>query len=205
MNMHYVQRWTPGVGDGQGGLACCNSWARKESDMTEWLNWTELRILKNKDNQLLYFQILAIVCSPLKRCLHSGVVLLFQSIPQVLCYWRFQRKPWRTICQHVNIATRNVLLVKERGVVDSNHFMALIILLFYLECILKWSLLTPERNILQPENRKQGPIMVWMRVIKFGVCGRLNVKIAVCDEKEGETPANCHLPPFLYPQNCSRW
>ena len=34
--------WTPGVGDGQGGLACCNSWACKESDMTEWLNWTEL-------------------------------------------------------------------------------------------------------------------------------------------------------------------
>ena len=30
------------VGDGQGGLACCNSWARKESDMTEWQNWTEL-------------------------------------------------------------------------------------------------------------------------------------------------------------------
>ena len=33
--------WTPGVGDGQGGLACCSSWGRKESDMTEWLNWTE--------------------------------------------------------------------------------------------------------------------------------------------------------------------
>ena len=33
--------WTPGVGDGQGGLACCNSWGRKESDMTERLNWTE--------------------------------------------------------------------------------------------------------------------------------------------------------------------
>ena len=32
----------PGVGDGQGCLACCNSWGRKESDMTEWLNWTEL-------------------------------------------------------------------------------------------------------------------------------------------------------------------
>ena len=26
---------TPGVGDGQGDLACCNSWGRKESDMTE--------------------------------------------------------------------------------------------------------------------------------------------------------------------------
>ena len=33
--------WTPGVGDGQGGLACCNSWGRKESDTTEWLNWTD--------------------------------------------------------------------------------------------------------------------------------------------------------------------
>ena len=33
--------WTPGVGDGQGGLACCSSWGRKESDMTEQLNWTE--------------------------------------------------------------------------------------------------------------------------------------------------------------------
>ena len=35
--------WTPGDDDGQGGLACCNSWGRKELDMTERLNWTELR------------------------------------------------------------------------------------------------------------------------------------------------------------------
>ena len=34
--------WTPGIGDGQGGLACCGSWGHKESDTTEWLNWTEL-------------------------------------------------------------------------------------------------------------------------------------------------------------------
>ena len=33
--------WTPGVGDGHGGLACCDSWGCKESDMTERLNWTE--------------------------------------------------------------------------------------------------------------------------------------------------------------------
>ena len=33
--------WTPGVGDGQRGLACCSWWGRKESDMTEQLNWTE--------------------------------------------------------------------------------------------------------------------------------------------------------------------
>ena len=29
---------TPGVGDGQGGLVCCNSWGHKESDMTKQLN-----------------------------------------------------------------------------------------------------------------------------------------------------------------------
>ena len=34
--------WTLGVGDGQGGLACYGSRGRRESDTTEWLNWTEL-------------------------------------------------------------------------------------------------------------------------------------------------------------------
>ena len=45
--------WTPGVGDGQGGLACCSPWGRKGSDTTEWLNWTGLvackfQLKKNK-------------------------------------------------------------------------------------------------------------------------------------------------------------
>ena len=34
--------WTLGDGDGRGGLACCDSWCLKESDMTERLNWTKL-------------------------------------------------------------------------------------------------------------------------------------------------------------------
>ena len=34
--------WSPSVGDGQGGLACCSSWGHKKSDTTEWLSWTEL-------------------------------------------------------------------------------------------------------------------------------------------------------------------
>ena len=33
--------WTPGVSNGQGGLACCDSWGCKESDTTERLNWTD--------------------------------------------------------------------------------------------------------------------------------------------------------------------
>ena len=34
--------WTPGVGDGQGCLACCDSWGHKESDTTEQLIWSHL-------------------------------------------------------------------------------------------------------------------------------------------------------------------
>ena len=38
--------WTPGVGDGQGGLACCDSWGRKESDATN-LIWSDLILRAN--------------------------------------------------------------------------------------------------------------------------------------------------------------
>ena len=41
-NSGYGFGWTPGVSDGQGGLACCSSWGRKELDTTERLNLTEL-------------------------------------------------------------------------------------------------------------------------------------------------------------------
>ena len=52
---HWLDRrafeWTPGVGDGQWGLACCSSWGRKKLDTTERLNWTELNSSssENKD------------------------------------------------------------------------------------------------------------------------------------------------------------
>ena len=46
LNGHEFQQ-APGVGDGQGGLACCDSWGRKESDTTERLNWTELNLKKS--------------------------------------------------------------------------------------------------------------------------------------------------------------
>ena len=42
--------WTPGVGDGQGGLVRCNPWGRKELDKTERLNWTELMTDKHGEN-----------------------------------------------------------------------------------------------------------------------------------------------------------
>ena len=40
--------WTPGVGDGQGGPACWDSWGGKKSDTTEQLNWTELNEMKKR-------------------------------------------------------------------------------------------------------------------------------------------------------------
>ena len=49
--------WTPGDGDGQGGLACCDSWRCKELDMTERPNWTDIFISegKIKQEQLWWF------------------------------------------------------------------------------------------------------------------------------------------------------
>ena len=38
--------WTPGVGYGQGGLVCCDSWGGKESDTTERLIWSDLKVIK---------------------------------------------------------------------------------------------------------------------------------------------------------------
>ena len=38
---------SPGVGDGQGSLACCSPWGRTELDPTEWLNWTEYVLRSN--------------------------------------------------------------------------------------------------------------------------------------------------------------
>ena len=45
----HESEWTPGVGDGQGGLACCDSWGCKESDTTEWLDWTDWQTSRWED------------------------------------------------------------------------------------------------------------------------------------------------------------
>ena len=72
--------WTPGVGDGHGGLVCCNSWGHKESDTTEWLNWTE-RPQVGKSvvgprtfltvREFLWYNCSA-VCGSSARCLYGG-------------------------------------------------------------------------------------------------------------------------------------
>ena len=50
----------PGVSDGQGGLACCGPCGHKESDMTEWLNWTDVTICSSHKEMFQWLEKLAI-------------------------------------------------------------------------------------------------------------------------------------------------
>ena len=68
-----VFEWTPGVGDGQGGLACCSSWGRKESDMTEWLNLTELKVSSGIAKCPLFQKLRTIVLN--KQTLEISIII----------------------------------------------------------------------------------------------------------------------------------
>ena len=58
---------TPGVGDGQGGLACCGSWGHKESDVSEQLKWTELNQgIPNLSEKCLWILLGTVIDSPSK-------------------------------------------------------------------------------------------------------------------------------------------
>ena len=60
----------PGVADGQGSLACCSPWGRKELDMIERLNWTESNSFLFLRDCWLLVEVLVLVC----RCkLHNTV------------------------------------------------------------------------------------------------------------------------------------
>ena len=112
--------WTPGVGDGQGGLVCYDSWGRKESDTTEWLNWTERLVSGSPSAPLLmsmseafsvpfrtliklwYTQALewsSLVSGPEAKC-PSAIKNLTSSTVSYQSTWQFRRQkrcgfsPW---------------------------------------------------------------------------------------------------------------
>ena len=65
----------PGVGDGQGSLTCCSPWGQKESDMTEWLNWTELNC-----------SVILTLCDP--QGISQARILEWVAIPFTrACFW----------------------------------------------------------------------------------------------------------------------
>ena len=73
---------TLGVGDGQGGLACCGSWGRKESDTTEQLNWTELNA---NFNSLLMTEIICSNCNKPKLIVFMDSEIIPSAILRLQC------------------------------------------------------------------------------------------------------------------------
>ena len=70
LNGHEFE-WTPGVGDGQGGLACCDSWGhRVRHDWATKLNWTECKKSTNNNHVLLWH------CNLWRITLSENVILL---------------------------------------------------------------------------------------------------------------------------------
>ena len=65
--------WTPGVGDGQGGLACCDSWGRKKLDTTKRLIWSDR----------FFNFIFDFIVDPLVLC---SLCLLFSLYAVISCY-----------------------------------------------------------------------------------------------------------------------
>ena len=81
----HESEWTPGVGDGQGGLACCDSWDRKELDTTEQLNWTEVGYNFSSKEQV-FFNFMAEV--PFSVILEPPKInyLIFSIVSLSICH-----------------------------------------------------------------------------------------------------------------------
>ena len=94
--------WTPGVGDGLGGLACCNSWVRKESDTIERLNWTELNCTVEKAKEFLR------KTSALLTMLKPLTVWITTNCGKFLKRWEYQN--------HLTCLVRNLYAGQEATV-----------------------------------------------------------------------------------------
>ena len=95
----YEFEWTLGVGDGQGGLVRCNLWGRKELDMTERLNWTEL-ILRG----VSCHPIMTLICIFLISQIVSHIESPFMSI-LALCIF-FGEMCFQVLCLFLNQIVR---------------------------------------------------------------------------------------------------
>ena len=83
----HVLEQAPGLGDGQGSLECCSPWGRKESDMTERLNWAECRHGSGRCGEWRWIKT---QLGPLERSVQTA------QKSRVLClHWNVSDLAWR--------------------------------------------------------------------------------------------------------------
>ena len=121
--------WTPGVGDGQGGLACCNSWGRQESDTTERLNWTEAYCANHftmyvRQTMMLYTSaICQLYINKIRR------KKLLSTTTDHECWRRVLRAPWtarrssHSILKEINPEYSLEALMLQLKLQHSGHLM----------------------------------------------------------------------------------
>ena len=76
--------WTPGVGDGQGGLVCCDSRGSKESDTTEPLKWSELTFSSSHLSSHLILKTIVMIRFYQKRTQRPGGLVSLCKVKQIL-------------------------------------------------------------------------------------------------------------------------
>ena len=141
--------WLDGVGDGQGGLACCSPWGCKESDTTKRLNWTELNwkrdVMSKADilsmGKAVTFFFFSQWYSPVRKQRGKTIVVVVQSLSHV---WLFEM-PWTAAKSVQNwdfIKGWPLMGKEERGRVIETEW-------------LKWQTLEPRVEEDESESRKK--------------------------------------------------
>ena len=105
--------WTLGDGDGQGGLASCDSWGCEESDTTERLNWTELNLQEAAASGISQLN----PTPPLETIRGSmvGFMLIFMCL--FFCFYIV----WQQITKKVNRQQQQLATIALASMINNNH------------------------------------------------------------------------------------
>ena len=81
----------PGVGDGQGSLVCCSPWGHKESDTTEWLNWTVSPGFSSLDKNHTHTTLWDELFSTLSLCWDCCLTIALSFLEELSFEWMILR------------------------------------------------------------------------------------------------------------------
>ena len=128
--------WTPGVGDGQGGLACCDSWGRKQLDTTERLNWTELNWL------VMYSVITLSEDLYLLLTMHLSFSTAYMMDTAIIfCIWHIKKLSYLLVSPQLVIQTQSFQFEPLRYHAMWMRWWGLLVALTY-ECVMVKSVFT---------------------------------------------------------------